>query len=258
MTADPDRPAFLLVHGAWHGAWCWDAVRAALDADGWRSHAVDLPSSAPARPDGTGPAGLPEDAAVIRDHLRRIDGPVVVVAHSYGGAPVTEAIAGAANVVRAVYLAAFQLDAGESLFSFLGKPAPEDESGHTPPGKDARQLHFPDVPDAEADRAVARLTPQSVRSFTEPVRTAGWRTVPSSYVICDHDRALEPSRQRVLAARADTVHRLPSGHAPFLSMPGKLAALLAGIAGTGRRSDRRSDGRGGPDEEPTHPAVRSS
>ncbi|MFJ6620774.1 alpha/beta fold hydrolase [Kitasatospora sp. NPDC091335] len=263
MTAGPDRPAFLLVHGAWHGAWCWDAVRAALDAEGWRSHAVDLPSSAPvgsvpARSDGTRPAGLAEDAAAVRDHLRRIDGPVVVVAHSYGGAPVTEAIAGAPNVVRAVYLAAFQLDAGESLFSFLGTPAPADDTGHTPPDEDARQVFFADVPGAEADRAVARLTPQSVRSFTEPVRTAGWRTVPSSYVVCEHDRALEPSRQRVLAARADTVHRLPSSHSPFLSMPGELAALLAGIAGTGRRSDRRSDGRGGPDGGPAHRAVRSS
>ncbi|MGG7570108.1 alpha/beta fold hydrolase [Streptomyces sirii] len=51
MNADTDRPTFLLVHGGWHGAWCWDPVRAALDADGWRSHAVDLPSANP-RPAG--------------------------------------------------------------------------------------------------------------------------------------------------------------------------------------------------------------
>lgn len=230
MTAGTARPAFLLVHGAWHGAWCWDALRTALDAAGWRSHAVDLPSSA-AHSDGARPAGLREDAAAIRDHLRRIDGPVVTVAHSYGGAPTTEAVAGAANVVRAVYLAAFQLDAGESVFSFLGTPAPNDDSGRTPPSPDARRLYYTDVPAAEADRAAARMTPQSVRSFTQPVTTAGWRTVPSSYIVCERDQALEPARQHELAARADTVHRLPSSHAPFLSMPGELAALLGRIAG---------------------------
>ncbi|MFE4393435.1 MULTISPECIES: alpha/beta fold hydrolase [Streptomycetaceae] len=232
MTAGPDRPTFLLVHGAWHGAWCWDPLRAALAADGWRSHAVDLPSSA-AHPEGTRSAGLLEDAAVIRDHLRRIDGPVVTVAHSYGGAPATEAVAGAANVVRAVYVSAFQLDVGESTFSFLGIPSPEDDTGHTPPDvAHARQEYYADVPADVADRAVARLSPQSVRSFTEPVTTAGWRTVPSSYVVCDQDQALDLSQQHRLAARADTVHRLPSSHSPFLSMPGELAALLARIAGS--------------------------
>ncbi|MEU1285218.1 alpha/beta fold hydrolase [Kitasatospora sp. NPDC005856] len=248
MTARTDRPAFLLVHGAWHGAWCWDALRTALDAAGWRSHTVDLPSSAAhpdgAHPDGARPAGLLEDAAAIRDRLRRIDGPVVTVAHSYGGAPTTEAIAGATDVVRAVYLAAFQLDAGESVFSFLGAPAPKDDTGRTPPNPDARRMYYTDVPAAEADRAVARLTPQNVRSFTQPVATAGWRTVPSSYIVCEHDQALEPARQHELAARADTVHRLPSGHAPFLSMPGELAVLLGRIAGTvpprGRGADARS------------------
>ncbi|MEU2514257.1 alpha/beta fold hydrolase [Streptomyces syringium] len=232
MNTDIDRPTFLLVHGAWHGAWCWDSLRAALDADGLRSHAVDLPSANPpaGRRDGARPAGMRDDAEAIGDSLRRIDGPVVVVAHSYGGVPATEAIADAANVVRAVYLAGFQLGAGESMFTFLGAPVPDDGTGYAPPYEDARRTLYGDVPEAEADRAVARLRPQSVRSFTEPVTTAGWRTVPSSYIVCDRDQALEPSRQRELATRADSVHRLPSGHSPFLSMPRQLATLLGRIA----------------------------
>lgn len=225
MHADTDRPTFLLVHGSWHGAWCWDLLRAALDADGWRSHAVDLPSVHAARP-----AGMLDDAEAIRDALRRIEGPVVVIAHSYGGVPATEAVAGAANVVRVVYLAGFQLDAGESMFTFLGTPVPDDGTGQAPPFEDARHALFADVPEALADRAVARLRPQSVRSFTERVTAAGWRTVPSSYVVCDDDLTLEPARQRALATRADSVHRLPSGHSPFLSMPGQLATLLGRIA----------------------------
>ncbi|GGP33592.1 alpha/beta fold hydrolase [Streptomyces abikoensis] len=232
MHADTDRPAFLLVHGAWHGAWCWEPVRAALDADGWRSHAVDLPSANPpaGRHDGARPAGMLDDADAIRDSLRRIDGPVVVVAHSYGGVPATEALADAANVVGAVYLAAFPLDVGESMFTFLGAPVPDDGTGHVPPYEDARRTLFDDVPEADADRAVARLRPQSVRTLTERVTTAGWRTVPSSYIVCDRDQALDPSRQRELALRADSVHRLPSSHSPFLSMPRRLATLLGRIA----------------------------
>ncbi|MEU3567874.1 alpha/beta fold hydrolase [Kitasatospora sp. NPDC036755] len=230
MGVDTERPTFLLVHGAWHGAWCWDPVREALDGDGWRSHTVDLPSTG--SPDGR-PAGVPDDARAVREGLRRIDGPVVVVAHSYGGVPATEAVAGAAGVVRVVYVAGFQLDVGESLFSCLGAPVPDDDSGQAPPYRDARNVLFADVPEAEAERAVARLRPQSVRSFTGPVTTAGWRTVPSSYVVCEHDRALDPARQHRLAARAGSVHRLPSGHSPFLSMPRRLAALLGRTASCG-------------------------
>ncbi|MFB7471610.1 alpha/beta fold hydrolase [Kitasatospora sp. NPDC056184] len=234
MTAT-ERPSFLLVHGAWHGAWCWDAVRSALDADGRRSHAVDLPSTDPSADPrgGSARAGMRDDAEVIRDSLRRIDGPVVVVAHSYGGVPSTQAIADATNVTRAIYLAAFQLDVGESLLSFLGTPVPDDGTGRTPPDPNARQVLFADVPEADAERAVARLRPQSIRSFTEPVTTAGWRTVPSSYIVCDHDRALAPSRQHELATRAGSVHQLPSSHSPFLSMPRQLATLLARIAPAG-------------------------
>ncbi|MEE1742032.1 alpha/beta fold hydrolase [Streptomyces sp. BE147] len=233
MHADTGRPAFLLVHGAWHGAWCWDSVRAELDADGRRSHAVDLPSANPpgGRHDRARPVGMLDDADAIRDSLRRIDGPVVVIAHSYGGVPTTQAIGDAANVVGAVYLAAFQLDVGESMFTFLGAPVPDDGTGQAPPYEDSRRVLFGDMSRADADRAAARLRPQSVRSFTEPVTTAGWRTVPSSYVVCDHDRALEPSRQRELATRAGSVHRLPSSHSPFLSMPRRLATLLGRIAG---------------------------
>ncbi|MGW3231160.1 alpha/beta fold hydrolase [Kitasatospora sp. NPDC001095] len=230
MGVDADRPAFLLVHGAWHGAWCWDPVREALEGDGWRSHAVDLPSAN--SPAGRS-VGMLDDAQAIRDGLRRIGGPVVVVAHSYGGVPATEAVADAADVVRVVYVAGFQLDVGESMFTFLGTPVPDDGGGQAPPYPDARRILFADVPEAEAERAVARLRPQSIRSLTEPVTTAGWRTVPSSYVVCEHDQALAPARQHELTTRAGTVHRLASGHSPFLSMPRRLAALLGRIAASG-------------------------
>lgn len=221
------RPTLLLVHGAWHGAWCWEKLQAELAADGWAVRTVELPSASEAR------AGVFEDAETVRARLREIEGPVVVVGHSYGGIPVTQATADADNVTHLVYLAAYQLDVGESMFGFHGAPIPETTEGVMPVSENARTQFYADVPEPEAEQAVQRLAPQSLRSCCDRVTKAGWRTIPSTYLVCEQDQALPPRDQETMAARADTVHRLASSHSPFLSIPGELAALLAKIAVTG-------------------------
>ena len=110
----------VLVHGAWHGAWCWSAVQARLDQRGIASLAVDLPGhGASSEPLG----GLHDDAAAVTallDHLAdRNTGPVVLVGHSYGGAVITQAAAGRDDVAHLAYLAAFALDDGESVLGCL-------------------------------------------------------------------------------------------------------------------------------------------
>lgn len=228
-TTEAPRPTLLLVHGAWHGPWCWEELESVLASDGWATRTVSLPSSV--RPDvpTTEPlAGIHTDTQVVRETLEDIEGPVVVVGHSYGGVPVTQAIADAPNVSHAVYLAAYQLDVGESLYGFHGAPEPEFATGVVPPLEAA--MFYADVSEELVARSVRNLVPQSVRSFTERVAKAGWRTVPSTYIICEHDKALPSTEQEKLAARANAVLRLESSHSPFLSMPAKLAALLAYIA----------------------------
>ena len=81
-----DRPTFVLVHGAWHGAWCWDEVAARLRGDGAPVVAVDLPSVA-------GGGDLYDDARAVRRVLDDIPGDKVLVGHSYGGIVITEASA---------------------------------------------------------------------------------------------------------------------------------------------------------------------
>ncbi|WP_171116866.1 MULTISPECIES: alpha/beta fold hydrolase [Streptomyces] len=224
MTADGvPRPTLLLVHGAWHGSWCWSSLTKVLDARGWRTRTVDLPSAGH-------DAGLQDDARAVLDELRRIDGPAVVVAHSYGGIPVTQAVAQAGNVAHVVYVAAYQLDAGESLLGFHGAPVPSEPHGFQAVRDNPVALFYGDVPGPEAEAAAARLVPQSTRSFSDSLTQAGWRAVPSTYVICEHDRALPPRHQEELAARSGAVHRIASGHSPFLSMPAQLAALITEIA----------------------------
>ncbi|MEY9948039.1 alpha/beta hydrolase [Kitasatospora sp. GAS1066B] len=232
MSTAPVRPSFLLVHGAWHRSTCWTALREALAAGGWRSHTVDLPSAGPQR---TPTAGMYDDAEEITAQLRQLEGPVVVVAHSYGGFPVTQAAVEQADIAHLVYLAAYLPAEGDSLGGIHGHAisGPEEEDlTRTNPGifDDPRASLYGDLPDDQAEHAVGRLVEQSVRSFQQPVTRAAWRTVPSTYVVCERDQALPPARQEQMSARATRVERLDTGHSPFLSAPAELAALLGDIA----------------------------
>jgi pimeloyl-ACP methyl ester carboxylesterase len=232
VTIEDNRPTLLLVHGAWHGSWCWEKLQSELAAKGWTTHAVDLPSVAEK---GTPSFGMYDDAGVIREYLDHLDGPAVIIAHSYGGIPVTQAAAGTSNVTQIIYLAAFQLDEGDSLTGFVGENQfPAADEGTVPPPEDPDKAFYEDVEAGEAARAIARLRPQSVPSITEKLTIAAWETIPSSYVICEQDQAVPPALQEHMASRAGIVHRLPTGHSPFLSRPTELATLITEIASTNR------------------------
>lgn len=92
------------------------------------------------------------------------------------------------------------------------------------------QYDTPTLAPHVAQRAARQLVPQSMRSFMEEVTEAGWRKVPSTYIICEQDQALPPRFQEAMSAHSGAVHRLASSHSPFLSMPGELARLRTGIA----------------------------
>ncbi|MEV4496371.1 alpha/beta hydrolase [Micromonospora arborensis] len=223
-------PSLLLVHGAWHGPWVWQSlVERFPDID---IHTVALPSVGN---DPTALGDLYDDAAVVKAAVAAIDGPVVVVAHSYGGAPVTEALAAADNVRRIVYLAAFQPDVGDSLFSTAGGVAPpwwevHEQSdlkgkGHIVPAQ-PREVFYGDVEPEIAEQAIAQLGLQSWASTQQPLTEAAWRTIPSTYIICEADNALPPFAQELMSKRAERVLRMNSSHSPFLSQPAELAALI--------------------------------
>src|SRR5690348_15596626 len=101
------RRTVVLVHGAWHGAWCWEPVIARLGAAGRRSVAVDLPSMRSAG------ATLSDDVACVHAALDALDGDALLVGHSYGGTVVTDAGTHPA-VAHLAYLAGFALEPGES------------------------------------------------------------------------------------------------------------------------------------------------
>lgn len=229
--ADKNRPAVLLVHGAWHGPWCWEALTPHLAERGWQVHTVQLPS---ASDDPDSAAGMYDDARVIREAIDKIEaaeGPVTVVAHSYGGIPATEASAQVAEkVARLVYLAAFQLDIGDSLASQSGGQLPEGDHGTIAPNPDPGEHLYNGVAPVEAERAAGLLVAQTVKSFSQPLTGAGWKSIPSSYIVARQDHAIPAQFQEAMAARASEVRALDSGHSPFLSMPEALADVITDAA----------------------------
>jgi hypothetical protein len=152
--------------------------------------------------------GMHDDAQVIRTAHVHIAGPVVVVAHSYGGIPVTQAIGSATNVIGAVYLAAVMLDVGECHLSVTDEFVSDDPAGGISIPPDPRTAFYSDMADEPAIRAMSELVPQSRRWFAETVTRAGWREVPSAYIVCTEDRAFPPKLQEHFASRAGIVERL--------------------------------------------------
>lgn len=225
-------PKFLLVHGSWHGPWCWDALVAALAARGHDAATVALPSC------GTDPAalgGLAEDAEAVTAAAAAIDGDVVVVGHSYGGAAISEARY-RGNVKRLIYVAAFMPDAGRSSVSYLppGPLAPyiglrDDGTMEVPADQAVPSFYHDCAPDVAA-AAEARLCLQSQSVLGPDSTRAAWREIPSSYVVTTDDRALPAEFQRMFAAQADETRDFESSHSPFLSRPDDFADLLADIA----------------------------
>lgn len=237
MVRSTTMPVILLVHGAWHGPWNWVRVENDLTALGWQVRTVSLPSVV--RTEGQR-SGLHDDAEVIRQHIADIDGPVVIVAHSYGGAAVSEGAAGMPDVRHIIYLAAFLLDIGESILVACGG-APEwwNVKGDIVTPHRPQEVFYADLTPAGADWAAAHLKPQSLAAFTESQTAAAWKTVSSSYVICEQDRAIPLPAQEQMSARATRTRRLRSSHSPFLSMPRELTKLIADLVAAPHETSTR-------------------
>ena len=237
----------VLVHGAWHGAWCWDRVAVPLREQGHAVVAVDLPGH------GTDPRPLGDlhgDAAAVRDALDALDaadGEVVLVGHSYGGAVVTEAGVHP-SVGRLVYLAAFCIEDHETCataggddprlaaISHEGRPnlaeafVIHDDGTITLTPDGAAECLYNDCDQPSIDWALAHLTPQPMVTFTQSPSVASWHTRPATYVVCDHDQGVHPDLQRLMAERCETTVTWPVDHSPFLSDPTRVVEFLAELA----------------------------
>jgi pimeloyl-ACP methyl ester carboxylesterase len=227
MAGAANAATVLLVHGSAHGPWCWERVIELATVRGLRTVAVALPSCGP---DPHGLGGPDDDIEAVRAAIDAAGAPVVLVGHSLGGMPVSEAAAGAEPVRHLVYLAAFMLDVGETVADATRDLPPGDwvlsPDGRTVAAAEPSALFYGDCAPEVAAGAIARLRPQNPATALRPLRAAAWRSVPSTYVVCERDRAIPPALQERWARRASRVVRLDAAHSPFLSRPGAVVDVL--------------------------------
>jgi pimeloyl-ACP methyl ester carboxylesterase len=237
---------FVLVHGAFHGAWCWEPLVAELAAGGHEVVTFDLPGSGD---DATPVAEVTLDAYAQRicDTLSDQPEPVVLVGHSMGGVAVTQAAARCPErIAKLVYVAAFLPGDGQSLVDLTQLPEGAGDmvqanmvvEGEPPvatmPAESAREAFYGLCSSKQVAWATERIRPQPVVPFVTPVALDGSEAgrPPRAYVISAQDRALPTALQRRLVADNPDleVAELDADHSPFLSRTSELAAALERFA----------------------------
>jgi pimeloyl-ACP methyl ester carboxylesterase len=215
----------VLVHGAWHGAWCWDRVAAECESLGLEVQAPELAF-----------LGFDSDVAEVRKAIGGPDNSVVLCGHSYGGMVITAAASGSTAVKRLVYLAAMQPDAGETMGEIIVRePSMIMEALIEGPGGslmiDPARLHevvYADSDPAAVDVIAPLLRPMDLSTDPPLATEPAWRTIPSTYIACTNDRVIPVAAQRWMAERAGSeVVEWGNDHSPFLTRPRDLAEILA-------------------------------
>jgi len=224
-----DQPNVVLVHGAFADGSSWSAVTEDLQAKGYEVTAPQFPLTS-----------LADDVARLRQVLAWLDGPAIVVGHSYGGQVITALGADTDNVVGLVYVAGFGLDEGESIAA-LGAEAPPapalanlivDQQGFGRVPEDDFVGHFAaDVDPRKAKAMHAAQQPVAMSVFEDTMGTPAWKSLPSSFLVSASDEAIDPDAERMFAQRmeAETVE-VASSHVAMVSHPDAVVELIEAAA----------------------------
>jgi pimeloyl-ACP methyl ester carboxylesterase len=231
-TTSDDTPTVILVHGGFADSSYWTPVIQRLQAD-------EIPVLAPPNP----LRGLAHDADYVASYVNQIDGPVLLVGHSYGGAVISVAGASTPNAVGLVYVAAFALDEGESFGEIFA------EFGETPLVGAVRPSHYPldngetaveltiapelyrEAFAADLSDALISVLAVSQRPFAaifeDRAEVAAWKTLPSWAVVATSDNAIPPDGERHMAQRAGAqTIEVDASHSIALSQPTAVAELI--------------------------------
>lgn len=233
---------FILVHGAWHGAWCWRKLIPLLEAQDARVIAPDLPSMGADRTPASG-VTLESWARFIADSAPG-DARSVLVGHSLGGAVISRVAELVPGRIRTlVYLSAYLLPAGETVAAAARADAASLIARNMIPVQRGitcalrpevvRDTFFGSCSAEDQEDAVTRLTPQPLKPLVTPLEVSATRfgAVPRVYVETTRDRAISLSAQRRMQAQLPCapVFTLDGDHSPFLSQPEELARILISI-----------------------------
>jgi pimeloyl-ACP methyl ester carboxylesterase len=238
--------SFVLIHGSWHGGWCFDDVRVLLEAAGHAVIAPDLPGMG-ADEDGLAAVTLADWAGFAADLCRTAPRrPVILAGHSRGGLVVSQAAEAAPEAIDAlVYICAMMLPDGMSRAAFKAREQPNPafdaligptRGGHgtTIRGADPGAVFAQLSPSDRVAAAMVRLVaePHGPRATPIVVTPERWGRLPRTYVECTADRTIPLSSQRLMQELSPGARRvtLDADHSPFLSRPRELAdALIAAI-----------------------------
>ncbi|HEY7486602.1 MAG TPA: alpha/beta hydrolase [Streptosporangiaceae bacterium] len=239
-TGGGAKPTIVLEHGAWADSSGWNGVIRRLQHDGYSVLAPPNPLR-----------GLSNDAATLADFLSTIAGPIVLVAHSYGGAVVTNAATGNPNVKALVYIDAFIPDQGENAFGLAGAdsclagdptknfkfvPYPGAPAGDVdlylntpanPPYPGFAACFANGVPAPEVALLAVTQRPLTLSAGTAPSGSPAWKTIPSWALIGTADHVIPPTAQQFMAGRAHAhITKINAGHLSLISRPGAVTNVI--------------------------------
>jgi len=235
------KPSIVLVHGAWGDSSSWSAVVSRLQADGYTVYVPPNPLE-----------GLSTDSTSIRDFLDTISGPIILVGHSYGGAVITNAATGDANVKALVYIDAFAPNEGQTIGQLVttvpGSCVTDDANltlvpypGAPAGAEDAyiKQSAFAScmangLPAKEAAQLGAVQRPLTTAALTEASGVPAWKTIPSWAVVGTADNAIPPAEQLAMAQAAGAhITEVKAPHLSMVSNPGVVTkVILEAVHGT--------------------------
>jgi pimeloyl-ACP methyl ester carboxylesterase len=221
-------PSVVLVHGGFVDGAGWEGVYTALKNDGYNVSIVQNSTTS-----------LADDVAATRLAISQVQGPVVLVGHSYGGAVITEAGTDP-KVAGLVYVTAFAPDKGESVESLIKNPPPGAPVPPILPPLDGylfldkakfRASFAADVSEAKAAFMADSQVPWGVAAVSGSISEPAWKTKPSWYLVATEDKMIPPPAQRQMAKRAGSIVVEAAGsHAIYVSKPEAVAALIAQAA----------------------------
>jgi pimeloyl-ACP methyl ester carboxylesterase len=214
----------VLVHGGFVDGSGWESVYNILKEDHYNVAIVQNPT-----------ISLAGDVAATKLVIHSMEGPVILVGHSYGGAVITEA-GNDSQVVGLVYIAAFAPDKGESVNSLIKDPVPGAPVPPILPPQDGylfldkSKFHSSFAGDVEANKAAFMAdsqVPWGVEALAGEISEPAWKGKPSWYLLATEDRMIPPAAQRIMAQRAgSTVVEEIGSHAIYVSQPNAVAALI--------------------------------
>lgn len=220
----------VLVHAAWADASSWNAVTQPLQDLGLRVKAAQIPLSS-----------LSEDVAALKRLLRQVEGPVVLVGHSYAGAVITAAGADNPQVKALVYIAAIAPDEGESVGELFhrAEPNPNTRPQLVPDADGFLWLPAGGFADAVAPDASKEETalmqinqhPIALKCLGEPMTKAAWKQKPSWFLVAEKDRMISAATQHFMAERINArVHSRNTDHTPLASDPEAVVRVITEAA----------------------------